>query len=60
MKQTKIIQILDGLYNDDIIGQYEYNAMLKQETLVVLLCNDISTKVVTNKLLALSHIILSA
>jgi hypothetical protein len=60
MKQAQIIQILDGLYNDDIIGQYEYNAMLKQATLVVLLCNDISTKVVTNKLLALSHIILSA
>ena len=60
MKQAQIIQILDGLYNDDIIGQYEYNAMRKQETLVVLLCNDISTKVVTNKLLALSDIILSA
>ena len=60
MKQAQIIQILDGLYNDDIIGQYEYNAMLKQATLVVLLCNDISTKVVTNKLLALSDIILSA
>ena len=60
MKQAQIIQILDGLYNDDIIGQYEYNAMLKQATLVVLLCNDISTKVVTNKLRALSHIILSA
>ena len=60
MKQAQIIQILDGLYINDIIGQYEYNAMLKQATLVVLLCNDISTKVVTNKLLALSNILLLA